>query len=72
LGKYLNIYFNTNTMFKFLRDLVIYPFKPSPDNRFGQFLHLLFRNFPAFFWLKQNAKKIILLPLLTLHNIFKK
>ena len=59
-------------MFIFLRDLVIYPFKPSPNNRFGQFLHHLFRDFPAFFWIKPNIKKLLLFPFLTLYHIFKK
>lgn len=59
-------------MFTFLKDLVIYPFKPSPDNKFGQFLRFLFRDFSAFFWIQPSIKKCILFPLLSLYHIFRK
>lgn len=59
-------------MFTFIKDLIIYPFKPSPDNKFGQFLHMLFRNYPAFLRIRPNVKKILLLPFLALYHIFRK
>jgi len=60
-------------MFVFIKDFLIYPFdKNKEKNKFSQFMKMLFRDYPAFLWIKPNLKKVILLPFLALYHIFKK
>ena len=47
-------------MFRFLRDLLYYPFDNSPDNRFGQFLNFVLKDYPVYFRARPTRKKIIL------------
>ena len=59
-------------MFRFLRDLIIYPFDPHKEtNKFANFLKMLFKDYPAFLWIKPNFRKIIAFPFLMLFYIFK-
>jgi hypothetical protein len=60
-------------MLRFIFDLLIYPFdKDKENNKFSKFLTMLFKDYPAFLWIKPNFKKIILLPFLVLFHFFKR
>ncbi len=59
-------------MFKFLRDLLIFPFDSHKEtNKFGSFLRMLFKEYPAFLRIKPNIKKILAFPFIVLFYIFK-
>lgn len=60
-------------MFHFIWDLVIYPFDPHKEtNKFGMFLKMMFKDYPAYFWIKPSFRKIIALPLLIVFCIFRR
>lgn len=59
-------------MFRFIRDLIIYPFDPHKEtNKFAGFLKMMFKEYPAFLRIKPNLRKIIAFPFLMLFYIFK-
>ena len=59
-------------MFKFFRDLVIYPFDTHKEtNKFGGFLKMIFKDYPAFLWIKPNIRKILAFPFLMIYYIVK-
>lgn len=59
-------------MFRFIRDLIIYPFDPHKEtNKFAGFLKMLFRDYPAFLRIKPNIRKIIAFPFILMLYIFK-
>ena len=59
-------------MFRFLRDFIIYPFDPHKEtNKFAHFLKMIFKDYPAFLWIKPNFRKIIASPFVILFYIFK-
>ncbi|MFA7298309.1 MAG: hypothetical protein WC010_01560 [Candidatus Absconditabacterales bacterium] len=59
-------------MFRFLRDLIIYPFDSHKEtNKFASFLKMIFKDYPAFLWIKPNFRKIIAFPFLMLFYVFK-
>ena len=60
-------------MLKFLKDFILYPLKDKdPNNKFGQFLDIIFKKYPAFFRIKPSRRKILAFPFVILHAIFKK
>lgn len=60
-------------MFRLIRDFIIYPFDAHKEtNKFGNFLKMIFKDYPAYFWIKPNIKKIIVFPFLVLYYIFIK
>ena len=59
-------------MFRFLRDLIIYPFDSHKEtNKFAGFLKMLVKDFPAFLRIKPNIRKIIAFPFVMLFYVFK-
>jgi hypothetical protein len=59
-------------MIKFLKDFILYPIKSKdPNNKFGQFLDILFKKYPAFLWIKPSWRKILAFPFIIIHSIFK-
>lgn len=62
-----------HNMLKFLKDFILYPVNyKDPNNKFGQFLDVIFKKYPAFFWIKPNRRKILAFPFVIIHTIFKK
>jgi len=60
-------------MFSFLWDFIRYPFDSHKEtNKFGRLLLVIFKQYPALFWVKPTWKKIVSLPLLVVYYIFKK
>jgi len=59
-------------MFRFLRDLIIYPFDAHKEaNKFADFLKMVFKDYPAFLWVKPSFRKILAFPCMMLFYIFK-
>lgn len=59
-------------MFRFIRDFLIYPFDSHKEtNKFAGFLKMLFKDYPAFLWIKPNLRKFIAFPFVALFYIFK-
>ncbi len=59
-------------MFRFLQDLIIYPFDPHKEtNKFAGFLKMSFKDYPAFLRIKPNIRKIIAFPFMMLYYIFR-
>ncbi len=59
-------------MFQFIRDFVRYPFdKNQEKNKFSKFLKLIFKDYPAFLWLKPTWQRIVVLPILSVAKIFQ-
>lgn len=59
-------------MLKFLKDFVLYPFtNKDPNNKFGQFLDVVFKKYPAFLRIKPSRRKILTFPFVIIHSIFK-
>lgn len=56
-------------MFTFFRDLLIYPFKNSENNRFWQFLTFCLKDYPVYFWVKPTFKKFVLFFVLAIRII---
>jgi hypothetical protein len=47
-------------MFSFLWDFIKYPFDSHKEtNKFGRLLLVVFKQYPALFWVKPTWKKII-------------
>jgi hypothetical protein len=60
-------------MWKFIKDFLIYPFDSNKqNNKFGKFLTTLFKDFPAFFWIKPTFKKVLAFPFIVIHALFRK
>jgi len=60
-------------MLKFLLDFIKYPFEPkNKDNKFFEFMNTIFKDYPAFLWVKPTWQRIVSAPLLFLAKIFKK
>ena len=60
-------------MLKFLLDFIKYPFEPkNKDNKFFAFMNTIFKDYPAFLWVKPTWQRIVSAPLLFLAKIFKK
>lgn len=57
-------------MFRFLKDLIMYPFDRSKDNRFGQFLTFCLKDYPVYFWVQPSWKKFLLFFVLAVRIIF--
>jgi len=57
-------------MFTFLKDLLIYPFDKSENNRFWQFLTFCFKDYPAYFRVQPTWKKIPLFFVLAVRIVF--
>lgn len=59
-------------MFRFLWDFLRYPFdKHHETNKFHLFLNFVFKEYPAFFWLRPTFKKILLFPIISIYLIFR-
>jgi hypothetical protein len=59
-------------MFRFLRDLIIYPFDSHKEtNKFGGFLKMIFKEYPAYLRIQPNLKKILAFPCMMIYYIFK-
>lgn len=59
-------------MIQFVWDMIRYPFDGDvKNNRFHQFLDLLFKDYPAFLWSKVHRRKIVAFPLLVAIQILK-
>ena len=59
-------------MFRFIRDLIIYPFDPHKEtNKFSCFLKALFKDYPAFLRIQPNIRKILAFPFVLLFYIFR-
>ena len=60
-------------MFKFILDFIKYPFEPkNKDNKFFKFMNTIFKDYPAFLWVKPTWQRIVSAPLLFLAKIFQK
>ena len=60
-------------MLKFLLDFVKYPFEPkNKNNKFFKFMNTLFKDYPAFLWVKPTWQRVFSAPLLFLVKIFQK
>lgn len=59
-------------MFSFLLDFLKYPFDSHPENnKFHQFLTMILKDYPAFFWQKPSWKRVLVFPFLLIYAIFK-
>ena len=59
-------------MFRFLWDFVRYPFDVHKENnKFSNFLDMLFKQYPAVFWVRPTIKKLLALPMLIVYFVFK-
>jgi hypothetical protein len=60
-------------MFKFILDFFKYPFEPkNKNNKFFKFMNTVFKNYPAFLWVKPTWQRVVSAPLLFLAKIFQK
>jgi hypothetical protein len=60
-------------MFKFILDFLKYPFEPkNKNNKFFKFMNTVFKDYPAFLWIKPTWQRIVSAPLLFLAKIFQK
>ena len=60
-------------MLKFLKDFILYPINnKDPNNKFGIFLDVIFKKYPAFLRIKPSRIKILAFPFVIIHSIFKK
>ena len=60
-------------MFKFILDFIKYPFEPkNKNNKFFKFMNTVFKDYPAFLWVKPTWQRIVSAPLLFLAKIFQK
>ena len=58
-------------MFRFLKDMLIFPFEPrNKQNRCAQFLRFGIQEYPAFLWEKPSIWRVLLFPFLVLYHIF--
>ncbi|USN54714.1 MAG: hypothetical protein H6765_09580 [Candidatus Peribacteria bacterium] len=54
-------------------DFFRYPFDAHREtNKFGRFLNFLFKEYPAFLWVKPSLLRIALFPVILLYQLFKK
>lgn len=60
-------------MFKFILDFLKYPFEPkNKNNKFFKFMNTVFKDYPAFLWIKPTWQRIVSALLLFLAKIFQK
>jgi hypothetical protein len=59
-------------MLDFFLDMFRYPFDDNKNNKFHQFLTIIFKDYPAFLRSQPSRKKIVILPFLIIYAIFKK
>lgn len=60
-------------MFKFILDFLKYPFEPkNKNNKFFKFMNTIFKDYPAFLWVKPTWQRIVSAPLLFLAKVFQK
>lgn len=60
-------------MFKFILDFIKYPFEPkNKNNKFFKFMNTVFKDYPAFLWVKPTWQRVISAPLLFLAKIFQR
>ncbi|MDR2540615.1 MAG: hypothetical protein LBD11_02240 [Candidatus Peribacteria bacterium] len=58
-------------MIRFFKDLFTYPFqKDKTNNRANQLFTLLFKDFPALFWIKPTFKKLLIPFFIIRHYVF--
>ena len=60
-------------MLKFLLDFIKYPFESKNiNNKFFKFMNTVFKDYPAFLWVKPTWQRVVVAPLLFLAKIFQK
>lgn len=60
-------------LLRLLIDFFRYPFDAHREtNKFGRFLNFLFKEYPAFLWVKPSLLRIALFPVILLYQLFKK